>query len=331
MSVIWNQNFSLPDHYSSTLIQFDEVVVDGLDASQFISNFITADIKGLKVNEGCDTFFCDARGWILDIAFVLRNPDKIRVFVARGRGKNIAGHLGRYHIQEKLTIHQTQEKFHSVLMSGSAEKWLEKYFEISIPINLYQQFPEKADSNLFSTRTTRATLMAVDWVSSRDFLLMVSEERKSVLEDSLKANALHNVADEITTYARLQRGWPLASDIPEKTLPQEVGLNERAISFTKGCYLGQETVARLDALGHVNRRLVVLEVEQGELVVVGDNVASRGDFVSHVTSVGHFRKHDSALVMAIVPLKSLHSEENLTVAGRRTTVVSSTLLDTFAT
>ncbi len=57
MSVIWNQNFSLPDHYSSTLFQFDEVVVDGPDAIQFISNFITADINGLKVNEGCDTFF----------------------------------------------------------------------------------------------------------------------------------------------------------------------------------------------------------------------------------------------------------------------------------
>ncbi len=331
MSVIWNQNFSLPDQYSSTLFQFDEVVVDGPDAIQFISNFITADINGLKVNEGCDTFFCDARGWILGIAFVLRNADKIRVFVARGRGKDIAGHLSRYHIRENLTIHQTQEKLHSVLMSGGAESWLKKCFEISIPMNLYQQFSEKADSNLFSTRTTNATLMAVDWISPRTFLLMVPEEKKSVLEDALKANALHNVADEIITYARLRQGWPLASDVPEKTLPQEVGLNERAISFTKGCYLGQETVARLDALGHVNRRLVVLEVEHGELVVVGDNVASRGDSVSHVTSVGYFRKHDSALVMAIIPLKSLHSEENLTVAGRRTTVVSSTLLDTFVT
>ncbi len=331
MTVIRNRNFSLPDHYSSALIQFDEVVVGGPDAIQFISNFITADINGLKENEGCDAFFCDARGWILDIAFVLRNNDKIRVFVARGRGQDIAGHLSRYHIRENLTIHQTQEKLHSVLMSGGAESWLEKYFEISIPINLYQQFSEKADGNLFSTRTTSATLMAVDWISPSNFLLMVPEERKSVLEDSLKANALRNVTDEIITYARLQQGWPLASDIPEKTLPQEVGLHERTISFTKGCYLGQETVARLDALGHVNRRLLVLEVEQGELVVVGDSVASRGDFVSHVTSVGYFRKYDSALVMAVIPIKSLDSEGNLTVAGRRATVVSSTFLDTLAT
>ena len=331
MSVIWNQKFSLPDYYSSALIQFDEVVVDGPDAIQFISNFVTAEINGLKVNEGCDAFFCDARGWILDIAFVLRNADKIRVFVARGRGQDIAGHLSRYHIQEKLTIHQTQEKIHSVLMSGNAESWLEKHFEISKPINLYQQFSEKANSNLFSTRTTLAALMAVDWISSRNFFLMVPEEKKSVLEDCLKANALPNVTDEIITYARLQQGWPLASDIPEKTLPQEVGLHERAVSFTKGCYLGQETVARLDALGHVNRRLVVLEVEQGELVVVGDSEASRGDVVSHVTSVGYFRRHDSALVMAIIPLKLLHSQENITVAGRRATVVSSALLDTLAT
>ena len=56
MSEIRNQSFSLPDHFSSGLFQFDEVVVDGPDAVQFISNFITADINGVKVNEGCDTF-----------------------------------------------------------------------------------------------------------------------------------------------------------------------------------------------------------------------------------------------------------------------------------
>lgn len=331
MSEIRNQSFSLPDHFSSGLFQFDEVVVDGPDAVQFISNFITADINGVKVNEGCDTFFCDARGWILDIAFVIRCADKLRVFVARGRGQDVVEHLSRYHIQEKLTIHQTQERLYSVLMSCcGAESLLEKYFETSMPMNLYQQFLEKTSSSFFSTRTTVATLIAVDWISPQNFLLMVPEEKKSVLEDFLKANVLHDVTDEIITYARLQQGWPLVSDISEKTLPQEVGLHKRAISFTKGCYLGQETVARLDALGHVNRRLVVLEVEQGELVVAGDSVASRGDVVSHVTSVGYFGQHENALVMAIVPLKSLHSEASLTVAGRSATVVSSALLDTLA-
>ncbi len=49
----------------------------------------------------------------------------------------------------------------------------------------------------------------------------------------------------------------------EKNLPQEFGRDERAINFVKGCYLGQETVARLDALGHVNQLLKGLIVRSG--------------------------------------------------------------------
>jgi folate-binding protein YgfZ len=59
--------------------------------------------------------------------------------------------------------------------------------------------------------------------------------------------------------ARIEAGTPLYErDISEKNLPQEVNRDALAISFTKGCYLGQETVARIDALGHVNRVLVGL-------------------------------------------------------------------------
>ena len=332
MSVARNQRPSLPERYSSALFQFDEVIVDGRDAIQFISNFMTADLTGIKENECCDAFFCDARGWILDIAVVVRGVDRVRVFVGRGRGQDIASHLNRYHIQEEITIYQTQEKPHSILMSGfQAEVLLGKYFEISTQIDVYQQILEKGDSNFFSTETTNATLMIVDWISPRSFLLTVPEQKKSVLEEFLGANGISNADDEIITYARLQQGWPLASDIPKKTIPQEVGLNDRAISFTKGCYLGQETVARLDALGHVNRRLVVFEVEQGEELAVGDSVASGGDVVSRVTSVGYFSEDYKALVMAIMPLKALQDKASLTVAGRRATIVPSVLLDSIAT
>ena len=55
---------------------------------------------------------------------------------------------------------------------------------------------------------------------------------------------------------RIEEGFPVIGlDITEKTLPQEVGRNEKAISFTKGCYLGQEIVARIDSRGAVNKVL----------------------------------------------------------------------------
>ena len=332
MSVIRKQRDSLAESYVSTLFQFDEIVVRGPDAIQFINNFTTADIHGLQEHQGCDGFFCDARGWVLEMAVLLRSDDGLLIRVARGRGHGLAAHLDRYHIREELTIFQTQEELHSVLVSGSQMKiWLEVYFDISVPANRYQQLQTLDGDNPFSTRLASAKLMPVDWVSSDCFLITVPGERKDILQSSLLAIGLQNTTNEMITYSRLQQGWPSANDIPEKTLPQEVGLNDRAISLTKGCYLGQETVARLDALGHVNRRLVVLAVEEGESTIVGDNVASNNEVVSQITSVGYFGKQEATLAMAIIPLKSMQQEVNLTVAGKVAKVVSTVLLDTLTT
>ena len=68
--------------------------------------------------------------------------------------------------------------------------------------------------------------------------------------------------DRPSNALRIEAGTPVfGKDVTEKNLPQEIGRDDRAISFVKGCYLGQETVARIDALGHVNQVLKGLVFE----------------------------------------------------------------------
>jgi folate-binding protein YgfZ len=78
---------------------------------------------------------------------------------------------------------------------------------------------------------------------------------------------------------RVEAGTPAwGKEIDNRVLPAEAGLTERAVSFTKGCYPGQEPIARLQHRGHVNRRLLVLEVESaapGDEVVYGEKVVGR--------------------------------------------------------
>src|SRR5262249_28155604 len=83
-------------------------------------------------------------------------------------------------------------------------------------------------------------------------------------------------------------------------LPQEVGRDARAISFTKGCYLGQETVARIDALGHVNRRLVALKLASVELPSSGAMLRAADQPVGHITSAAWSPILDSPLALAYV-------------------------------
>ena len=82
--------------------------------------------------------------------------------------------------------------------------------------------------------------------------------------------------------ARIEAGVPLwGKELDDAVLPAEAGLDETHISFAKGCYPGQEPIARLRHRGHVNRRLRVLEVESAR---PGDEIAFEGKAVGRVTS-----------------------------------------------
>jgi folate-binding protein YgfZ len=90
------------------------------------------------------------------------------------------------------------------------------------------------------------------------------------------------VADEDAERARIAAGIPRwGRELDESVLPAEAGLDRTHISFTKGCYPGQEPIARLHYRGHVNRSLRVLDVEQA---TPGDEIAQDGKAVGRVTS-----------------------------------------------
>jgi tRNA-modifying protein YgfZ len=88
------------------------------------------------------------------------------------------------------------------------------------------------------------------------------------------------VPEEAAECVRIESGRPrLGFDMDAETMPQEAGINERAVSFTKGCYVGQETVARLHYKGKPNRHLRGLRlseaVERGTDIVLGEKVVGR--------------------------------------------------------
>jgi folate-binding protein YgfZ len=89
-------------------------------------------------------------------------------------------------------------------------------------------------------------------------------------------------------------------DIDAKNLPQEIGRDSWAISFTKGCYLGQETVARLDSLGHVNRHWVALGFDGSAVPSVGAIIEHDGKPIARITSATYSPRRHSPLALAFV-------------------------------
>lgn len=89
------------------------------------------------------------------------------------------------------------------------------------------------------------------------FQVTAASEHRDVLLRRLVSAGAHSVSAAALELARILAGWPrLASEVDEKTIPQEVRFDEiGGVSYTKGCYTGQETVSRLHFRGHANRQL----------------------------------------------------------------------------
>ena len=109
-------------------------------------------------------------------------------------------------------------------------------------------------------------------------------------------------------------------ELDDRVLPAEAGLEERAISFTKGCYPGQEPVARLHYRGHPNRGLRVLAIEGSELPAYDAELMLEGKVVGRITSavadgdsvlaLGYVRREvsdDAVLLHGSTPVTQLHS------------------------
>jgi folate-binding protein YgfZ len=106
---------------------------------------------------------------------------------------------------------------------------------------------------------------------------------------------------------RIEAGTPVfGRDVTEKNLPQEVGRDAQAINFVKGCYLGQETVARLDALGHVNQVLKGLLLgPEAAAPAPGSLLEADGKRVGFVTSSAISPGWDAPVALAMV--RSTHA------------------------
>ena len=114
----------------------------------------------------------------------------------------------------------------------------------------------------------------VDGIPTRDYGVSAVEVLDAEVEPTVDDGELERL--------RVEAGTPRwGREIDGRVLPAEAGLEERAISFDKGCYPGQEPIARLRYRGHVNRRLRVLDVESAE---PGDEIVHGEKTVGRITS-----------------------------------------------
>jgi len=288
--------------------------VSGRDAVRFVDNFTTAALSALAVGGGSESFFTDARGQVLTLATILRTDTGLLIATPPGLTAPLREHLEHYHIREAVELRDTAAESAAFFIAGPLAGAVVERLSGSAPP------AEPLAHQTIGLGHAAARVVCVAGQGAAGYWLLVPSTAATAVVNLLDAAAVPRADEAQLEAMRLEARYPAAADIPSKTLPQELGRDARAISFTKGCYLGQETVARLDALGHVNRRLVLLAIEAPEPPAVPATVTLDNAAVGLITSACRSAESGGPVGLGLVQVKALAAGE-LRVAGARARLV----------
>lgn len=251
----------------------------GDDRVSFLHKLSTNDVSGLPVGGGCETFFLDARGHVLGHALLIKRPDSIVIETPSGQSDSLLKHLDRYLIREKVELHDRTNEWGELLLSGARSQ------AVLAQVAIGELPTTRLASAKMEVAGQQTTVVRVEMTPTGGYLILADSATRHAVLDALKSQGAVVCGQDAFEAARIEAGFPVyGQDISDKNLPQEVDRNELAISFRKGCYLGQETVARIDALGHVNKTLVRLDFESSTAPPPGTELIAGEVEVGQVTS-----------------------------------------------
>jgi tRNA-modifying protein YgfZ len=273
------------------------IEVAGNDATKILHNLTTNHIQILAVGQAIETFVTDVRGWVVAHGLVFHiEPARWLLVGQHPNPAAVAAHIDRYIIREQATVCDRSPQFQLVLNLNS----------------------EMAEATAVTARPTDSS--NVIQIAAREFGATATLELYPASDSPAKLTDDQNSNLTGWLQLRIAHFWPLmAIDIWEKCIPQELDRTEQAISFTKGCYLGQETIARLDARGQIQKKLCLLKVDG--LVQPNQKLLFNDQEVGHVTSA--VAAKDCGLALAVLRRGYFELDTRLTCDGQPTQVIDS--------
>ncbi len=239
-----------------------KIEVAGPDARSFLHNLCTQDVKNLPVGGGAEAFLTTNKARILAHVWIThRETDVVWIDGAAGHADKILQHLNHYLISEKAELADRTQEFGLLRLVGPGAAEIVTGIAGPAPATLT---PLQAVVVPGIGVVRRQNLLACDGFD----LFCPGAETASLQQRLIDAGA---VAGDAASYEilRIEAGLPAyGSDLDETRLAMEAGRTAQAISYAKGCYLGQETIVMARDRGQVNRQLMGIKVVAREAALL---------------------------------------------------------------
>jgi tRNA-modifying protein YgfZ len=243
--------------------------VRGADAAEFLQGQVTNDVVALEPGQGCYAAVLNPKGRVLaDLRILHVAPERFLLDTEATAAEAVLRDLRMYKIGRQVEVADTPQRAILSLIGPRSEQVTESALGMRVIGD------EHSLSEAKGVVAVRSDL-GIDVIADGDQAVEVRER--------LLASGAHPVSLDAAEIVRIESGRPRHGlDMTDGNLPAEAGIVERAVSFTKGCYVGQEPVARMYYKGHPNRHLRGLRLpEQADS---GTALFASGKEVGRVTS-----------------------------------------------
>lgn len=265
------------------------IVLSGADRRTLLQGLLTNDIEALGPGSGCYAAWLTPQGRMIADLTVLELGDRMLLLVPAARRDAVVAQIDASIFSEDVTFEDDAGLYEHLGVDGPhAGDALARTFAAgslaSLPL-----YGSTAASFRGGTILTART----DWLGISGFDLLVEVQAAAALGDALAAAGAPVADPAVAEIVRVESGRPrFGPDMDEHTIPLEAGIEDRAISFTKGCYVGQEIIIRVlhRGGGRVARKLVGLTLDghaqPGTAVLASGRETGRLTSVVHSPAVG---------------------------------------------
>ncbi len=263
-------------HESAAWLALDtrgRFIARGRDRVRYLHNVTSNDVKKLIPGAGCYAFLLTAQGRIQADLHLLCFDDYFLIDTEADLRDKAPGLILRYKVADQVELEDVTGKTASIAVEGPGAAAVLTACGAPLP-----------EADLAHVAWGDSTVARVSLTGQPGYRVYGPADRRERWISGLEAAGTRPATGEDARLVRIENGKPrYGEDIRETSLPQETQ-QMHAVSFSKGCYLGQEIVERIRAQGRVNRKLVRMEVETSEPLPPGAKLTAQGAEAGEVTS-----------------------------------------------
>jgi folate-binding protein YgfZ len=271
------------------------IELSGSEAVMFLNGLITNDIAKLDDNSWMLAAFPNAQGRLIGVVRVLRHGDKFLFITEAETHEKVLKNLERFILAGDFKVKDLTESFQVVSLRGIQSSQILRQVLNEAAINM-------RENKILGAEFNGETATIIDSFRGEGFDIIVPEQQAEQLKSKLLQSGAKQVSDQVKEVIRIENGIPkYGIDMDETTIVLETGLNE-AVSFNKGCYIGQEIIARIHFRGHVAKQLkgLIFEDSNADINPNDELKSMDGKNAGRITSITFSPKFARKIALAYV-------------------------------